>query len=118
MPESDSRPAGTPLPSGNGLATRRGILNVLLGGSFLSWMAVLFFPVLKYLKRPPEASGGRQMTLSDEDKKKVAQSGFTIVRVGTEHAVRLHGRGRHPRIYLHAIRTLVLAHIKNPNQER
>jgi len=37
-----------------------------------------------------------------------------LVRVATEHAVRLHGRGRHPRIYLHAIRTLVLAHIKSP----
>jgi hypothetical protein len=33
-----------------------------------------------------------------------------IVRIGTEHAVRLHGRRRHPRVYLHAIRTLVLAH--------
>jgi transposase InsO family protein len=35
-----------------------------------------------------------------------------LVRVATEHAVRLHGRGRHPRIYLHAIRTLVLAELK------
>lgn len=35
-----------------------------------------------------------------------------LVRVATEHAVRLHGRGRHPRIYLHAIRTLVLAQLK------
>jgi len=33
-----------------------------------------------------------------------------LVRIGTEHAVRLHGRRRHPRVYLHAIRTLVLAH--------
>ncbi|WP_170320062.1 Mu transposase C-terminal domain-containing protein [Polyangium spumosum] len=38
----------------------------------------------------------------------------SITRIGTEHAVRLHGRGRHVRIYLHAIRTLVLAHLKNP----
>jgi putative transposase len=41
-----------------------------------------------------------------------------LVRIGTEHAARLHGRGRHPRIYLHAIRTLVLAHWKSrDNQE-
>jgi transposase InsO family protein len=33
-----------------------------------------------------------------------------LVRIGTEHAVRLHGRGRHQRVYLGAIRTLVLAH--------
>lgn len=37
-----------------------------------------------------------------------------LVRIGTEHAVRLHGRGRHIRIYLHAIRTLLLAHLKSP----
>jgi transposase InsO family protein len=36
-----------------------------------------------------------------------------LVRIGTEHAVRLHTRGRHVRVYLHAIRTLVLAHIKS-----
>jgi transposase InsO family protein len=35
-----------------------------------------------------------------------------LVRIGIEHAVRLHGRRRHPRIYLHAVRTLVLAHLK------
>lgn len=33
-----------------------------------------------------------------------------LVRVAVEHAVRLHARGRHPRLYLHAVRTLVLAH--------
>ena len=35
-----------------------------------------------------------------------------LVRIATEHAVRLHTRGRHVRVYLHAIRTLVLAHIQ------
>lgn len=40
-----------------------------------------------------------------------------IVRIGAEHAVRLHGRGRHLRVYLHAIRTLVLAHWQNPTKE-
>jgi len=39
-----------------------------------------------------------------------------LVRIGTEHAVRLHTRKRHVRIYLHAIRTLVLAHLKTPNK--
>lgn len=37
-----------------------------------------------------------------------------LVRIGTEHAVRLHGRGRHVRVYMHAIRTLVLAHWRSP----
>jgi len=40
-----------------------------------------------------------------------------LVRIGLEHAVRLHGRGRHMRVYLHAIRTLVLAQWQNPKKE-
>jgi len=39
-----------------------------------------------------------------------------IVRIAVEHAVRLHGRGRHRQVYLHAIRTLVLAHWRNPDE--
>jgi putative transposase len=37
-----------------------------------------------------------------------------LCRIGTEHAIRLHGRRRHPRVYLQAIRTLVLAHWRAP----
>jgi transposase InsO family protein len=33
-----------------------------------------------------------------------------LVRIAVEHAVRLNTRGRHPRVYLHAIQTLLLAH--------
>gem|GEM_PF-996711 len=40
-----------------------------------------------------------------------------LVRVATEHAIRLHGRGRHLRIYLNAVRTLVLAHWQKPQEE-
>ena len=40
-----------------------------------------------------------------------------LCRIGTEHAIRLHGRRRHPRVYLQAIRTLVLAHWRTPNKE-
>lgn len=40
-----------------------------------------------------------------------------IVRIGTEHAVRLHGRGRHVRVYLHAVRTLVLAQWQTPKEK-
>jgi hypothetical protein len=41
-----------------------------------------------------------------------------LVRIGVEHAVRLHGRRRHVRVYLHALRTLVLAHLKTPENDR
>ena len=33
-----------------------------------------------------------------------------LVRIAVEHAVRLNTRGRHPRVYLHAIQTLLIAH--------
>jgi hypothetical protein len=40
-----------------------------------------------------------------------------LVRIGTEHAVRLSGRRRHVRVYLAAIRTLVLAHWRDPHDK-
>ena len=40
-----------------------------------------------------------------------------LTRIGTEHAVRMHGRGRHPRVYLHAIQVLVLAHWRNKDND-
>lgn len=41
----------------------------------------------------------------------------SLVRIAVEHGVRLRGRGRHPQIYLHAIRTLVQAHWRNPKEQ-
>ena len=35
-----------------------------------------------------------------------------LVRIGIEHAVRLHCRGRHIQVYLHSIRVLVMAELK------
>jgi hypothetical protein len=40
-----------------------------------------------------------------------------LVRIAVEHVVRLHGRGRHPRVYLHAIRTLVVAQWQQPSNK-
>ena len=40
-----------------------------------------------------------------------------LVRIAIEHAVRLRGRGRHVRVYLHAVQTLVLAHWKKPPEK-
>ncbi len=42
----------------------------------------------------------------------------TLTRIATEHAVRLNGRGRHVRLYLNAVRTLVLAEIQNPQTRK
>ena len=41
-----------------------------------------------------------------------------IVRIGVEHAVRMHGRRRSAQVYLHAIKTLVLAHWKRPEEKK
>ena len=41
-----------------------------------------------------------------------------LVRIGVEHAVRMHGRGRHTDVYLHAVRTLVLAHWRGGKEKR
>jgi len=59
----------------------------LLGGSFISWAAVVLFPVFRYLKRPADASAGNQKTLSDDEKAKVAQKGFAIVRMGNDRVI-------------------------------
>ncbi|MDI7267938.1 MAG: Mu transposase C-terminal domain-containing protein [Myxococcota bacterium] len=37
----------------------------------------------------------------------------SLARIAVEHAVRLQGRGRHVRVYLNPVRTLVLAHWQN-----
>jgi len=39
-----------------------------------------------------------------------------LVRIAVEHAVRMHGRGRSVHVYLHALKTLVLAHWKGPKE--
>jgi hypothetical protein len=41
-----------------------------------------------------------------------------LVRIGVEHAARMHGRRRHVHVYLHALKTLVLAHWKGPKEDR
>jgi transposase InsO family protein len=41
-----------------------------------------------------------------------------LVRIGVEHAVRMHGRGRAVEIYLAAVRTLVLAHWRGAKEQR
>ena len=40
-----------------------------------------------------------------------------LVRIGVEHAVRLSARGRHPQVYLYAVRTLVLAHWRSSGKD-
>lgn len=92
MREEDSRtgaaPATAQVPATRGLIARRHVLDLLLGGSFVAWMAVAFYPVLRYLRPPPESGGGGgEAALGDEEKRKIAQSGFAIVRLGTDRVI-------------------------------
>lgn len=41
-----------------------------------------------------------------------------LVRIGVEHAVRMQGRNRHVEAYLHAVKTLVLAHWRGGKENR
>ena len=87
MVEGESHDGGTARPACGDLRTRRRALNFLLGASFLGWIAVALFPVLKYLKRPAEAGGEGRKSLSDDEKKKLLHDGFTIVRLGTDRVI-------------------------------
>lgn len=69
------------------ISTRRQVLDFLLGVSFISWVAVVVFPILKFLRRPEETSGGHQKVLRDDDRKKIQQDGFAIVRLGTDRVI-------------------------------
>lgn len=83
-------PQGVDVPAaaaGRPLTTRRRLLDAFLGVSLVSWMAVVILPVLRYLKRPAEASTGNQLTLSGDDARKVDKEGFAIVRFGTDRVI-------------------------------
>jgi cytochrome b6-f complex iron-sulfur subunit len=76
-----------PAPTRGPLTTRRRLLDVLLGGSLLSWCAVVVLPILRYLKRPAEASAGNELSLGEDDARKIGQNGFAIVRFGTDRVI-------------------------------
>lgn len=63
------------------------------------------------------------LTLGKSERRRLCQFWDTfgplpedLVRIGVEHAVRMQGRGRNVQAYLHAIKTLVLAHWKGPKE--
>jgi len=66
---------------------RRDFLNILLGIATAAWAGVIGFPILRYLKPPPESGGVNEVTLNDDDIRKIKDSHFTIVRIGTERVI-------------------------------
>jgi len=84
MSANPENPAGGTDAVGPG---RRRLLNVLLGGSFLAWAAVVIYPVIRYLRPPAESGGASESALSDEDKHKVQEESFVIIRLGTSRVI-------------------------------
>jgi len=78
---SETPAAGAAGPS------RRQLLNFLLGGSFLAWAGVVIYPVLRYLRPPAESGEAGEARLSDEEKHKLAQESFVIIRLGSARVI-------------------------------
>ena len=73
--------------AGTASLSRRQLLNFLLGGSFAAWAAVVAYPVLRYLKPPAESGEAGAAQLSDEEKHKLAQESFVIIRLGSARVI-------------------------------
>lgn len=67
--------------------TRRTLLNGLLGASLLGWIATALYPVLRYLSPLHSTGNADQVELGDKAKKDIADSGFSIVALGSERVL-------------------------------
>lgn len=67
--------------------SRRGFLNLFLGGSFLAWLAAVIYPAVRYLKPLPGAGPGGPLSLAAEDVEKLAREKYVIVRYGSERVI-------------------------------
>jgi Rieske Fe-S protein len=66
--------------------SKRDFLQLLLGGSFLAWLAAVFYPVLAYLKPPKQAEVEVTSVKAGKLSELAADSG-TIVKFGTKPAI-------------------------------
>lgn len=87
MDQLPVRPQTNRCPNAPENPTRRGLMDVALGGSLLAWMAAVVFPVLKYLTPPKDAGGVGKLTLDDAQKQELSGKGFLIARVGTDRVL-------------------------------
>ncbi len=71
------------------LVTRRHVLDLLLGGSFVAWAAAVIYPVLRYLTPEKGGGGANKMTLTDAQKQELTGKGFLIARLGSDRVLLL-----------------------------
>jgi Rieske Fe-S protein len=76
-----------PVPTVDEPPTRRRLLNVLLGTSFVGWLGTVAFPALRYLSPLRESSSADEAELGDKSKADLAQTGFSIIALGTERVI-------------------------------
>jgi len=67
--------------------SRRRLLDVLLGSSFVAWAGAVVYPVLRYLTPLKDSDGGGKLTLSDGQKQELSGNGFLIARLGTDRVL-------------------------------
>ncbi|MBI3179991.1 MAG: Rieske (2Fe-2S) protein [Deltaproteobacteria bacterium] len=72
--------------------TRRSFLDWLLGAGMLAWLASVFYPVLRYLKPLPRATGAGPTRLSRDEALRIDQKGFVIVPVAGKRVLVLRDR--------------------------
>lgn len=80
---SDERSGSTAKPP----VSRRRLLDVLLGSSFVAWAGAVVYPVLRYLTPLKDSGGGGKLTLSDGQKQELSGNGFLIARLGTDRVL-------------------------------
>ncbi len=80
-------PSPSSAAAGGPPVTRRHLVDLLLGGSFVAWAAAVVFPVVKYLTPPKDAGGANKVTLDDAQKGELASKGFLIARMGNERVI-------------------------------
>jgi len=82
MAERSERASPDPTPP-----TRRRLLNGLLGGSLLGWIASALYPVLRYLSPLQQASNADEVELDERAKSSLAAAGFSILALGSERVL-------------------------------
>ncbi len=67
--------------------TRRSFLDWLLTGGIVAWAATVIIPILQYLTPLKETNDVKEVELGPDDKKKIINDGFAIIRLGGERII-------------------------------
>jgi Rieske Fe-S protein len=80
-------PARPPIDAGPASPSRRHVLDLLLAGGLIGWLATVLYPVLRYLSPLRESARADEAELGAKAKQDLLGEGFTIVALGTERVL-------------------------------